>query len=101
MVIADEKATDTYYSGIQVSLLPEMCSTDITMDMIAAGQNHLLLPGCRAFEETEESDRNLTSCRAAERKDVLPEGADRSDHAVDREEGDEQGPFPWRWKPGG
>ena len=60
IVIADSAAEDTYYSGNQVWILPEMCSTDLTIDLIAAGANHLLLPGARAFAEPEESDRNLT-----------------------------------------
>ena len=61
IVIADRNAADTYYNGNQLWLLPEMCSTDLTMDLVASGADHLLLPGARAFEETDEGDRNLTS----------------------------------------
>ena len=60
IVIADAANADTYYNGNQVWLLPEMCSTDLTLSLITAGANHLLLPGARAFAEPEESDRNLT-----------------------------------------
>jgi len=60
-VIADPQDSGTYYNGNQVWLLPEMCPTDLTLDLIATGHNHLLLPGARAFEEPEEGDRNLTT----------------------------------------
>ena len=94
VVIADEKATDTYYSGMPTYLIPEVVSTDITMDMIAAGQNHLLLPGCRAFEETEESDRNLTVLpvlRSGETSYLKVLAGETT--SIDRAEGDAQGPF--------
>lgn len=61
IVIADAGDGDSYYNGNRVWLLPEMCSTDLTMDLIASGYNHLLLTGSRAFEEPEEGDRNLTT----------------------------------------
>ena len=61
IVIADAADEDSYYNGNPVWLLPEMCSTDLTIDLIASGYNHLLLPGSRAFEEPEEGDRNLTA----------------------------------------
>ncbi|MBR2854791.1 MAG: Gldg family protein [Clostridia bacterium] len=61
IVIADPQDSGTYYNGNQVWLLPEMCPTDLTLDLIATGHNHLLLPGARAFEEPEEGDRNLTT----------------------------------------
>ena len=60
IVVADAADRDSYYNGNQVWLLPEMCSTDLTIDLIAGGANHMLLPGARAFAEPEESDRNLT-----------------------------------------
>ena len=60
IVIADPADGNSYYNGNQVWLLPEMYTTDITMDLILSGTNHLLLPGARAFEEPGEGDRNLT-----------------------------------------
>ena len=61
VVIADTADEGTYYDQEHPYwLLPEMCSTDLTLSLITAGANHLLLPGARAFEEPEESDRNLT-----------------------------------------
>ena len=61
IVIADEKESESYYNGNPVWLLPEMCSTDLTLSLITAGANHLLLPGSRAFAEPEEGDRSLTA----------------------------------------
>ena len=61
IVMADRAATDTYYSGNRMYLIPEMCSTDLTLDLLGSGADRLLLPGCRGFEETEESDRNLAA----------------------------------------
>ena len=61
IVIADLQDSGSYYNGNQVWLLSEMCPTDLTLDLIAVGKNHLLLPGARAFEEAEDGDRNLTA----------------------------------------
>ena len=61
IVIADPQDSGSYYNGNQVWLLPEMCPTDLTLDLIATGKNHLLLAGARAFEEAEDGDRNLTA----------------------------------------
>ena len=95
IVIANQKAEDTYYNGNQVWLLPEMCSTDLTVDLIASGANHLLLPGSRAFAEPEESDRNLTAAvvlrsGATSYRKVLTAQTTSIDKAAE----DEEGAFP-------
>ena len=59
IVMADRDDPATYYNGNRMYLIPKMCSTDITVDLIASGADSLLLPGCRAFVEPEETDRNL------------------------------------------
>ena len=95
IVIADAADTDTYYNGNPVWLLPEMCSTDVTIDLIATGTNHLLLPGARAFAEPEESDRNLTEAvvlRSGEtsyRKELTAATTD-----IGKADGDEENAFP-------
>lgn len=62
IVIADTTDEGTFYDKDHPYwLLPEMCSTDLTLSLMTAGANHLLLPGARAFTEPEESDRNLTT----------------------------------------
>jgi hypothetical protein len=61
IVLADRDAAGTYYNGNRMFLIPEVCSTDITIDLISSGADKLLLPGCRSFEEPEETDRNLTA----------------------------------------
>ena len=59
IVLADRAASGTYYNGNRMYLIPEMCSTDLTFDLMGSGANRLLLPGCRAFEEPDQTDRNL------------------------------------------
>ena len=95
IVIADAAEADTYYNGNPVWLLPEMCSTDVTIDLIATGTNHLLLPGARAFAEPEESDRNLTeavvlrSGATSYRKELTATTTD-----IGKADGDEENAFP-------
>ena len=72
-----------------------MCSTDLTVDLIASGANHLLLPGSRAFSEPEESDRNLTAAvvlrsGATSYRKVLTAQTTSIDKAAE----DEEGAFP-------
>lgn len=95
IVAADPADPDSYYNGNQVWLLPEMCATDLTQDLIASGANHLLLPGSRAFEEPEEGDRNLTCAavlRSGESSWLKVLKADTV--SLDRAEDDPQGAFP-------
>ncbi len=95
IVLADPEREDTYYSGNRVWLLPEMQPTDLTLDLIASGATHLLLPGAKAFEEPEQADRNLTvspvlrSGETSYRK-VLTEDS----VSIERGEEDPQGAFP-------
>ena len=96
VIIADENDSETYYDKEHPYwLLPEMCSTDITLSLITAGANHMLLPGARAFEEPEESDRNLTAAvvlrsgRTSYRK-VLTEQTT----GIEKEDEDEEASFP-------
>ena len=95
IVIADAADEDTYYSGNQDWLLPEMCSTDVTLSLITAGANHLLLPGARAFGEPEEGDRSLTvatvlrSGKTSYRKVLTAQTT-----SIDKAAEDEEGAFP-------
>ena len=95
ITVADPAKTETYYNGMSIYLIPEMLSTDITLDLIASGADTLLMPGTRAFEAAEETDRNLT---------VMPvlqsgEGSwlknlNTTSLSLDKAEGDPEGPFP-------
>jgi len=95
IVIADTADGSTYYNGNQVWLLPEMCSTDLTISLITAGANHLLLPGARAFEEAEEGDRSLTAAvvlrsgATSYRKELTDDSV-----TIEKTADDEQGAFP-------
>ena len=55
---ASQVDRNSYYES-QNYLVPEMCSTDITMDLVGTDRDCLILPGTRAFAEPEEGDRNL------------------------------------------
>ena len=59
MIYADRLDQKSYYESNQTYLLPEVCSTDITMDMVGLGRDFLIIPETRAFAEPEEGDRNL------------------------------------------
>jgi len=59
IVKADPLDKNSYYESNQTFLLPEMCSTDITMDLVGQGRDFLIVPETRAFAEPEEGDRNL------------------------------------------
>ena len=94
LVLADKAAAGTYYNGNRMYLIPEMCSTDLTMDLIGSGADTLLLPGSRAFESPEETDRNLTAAvmlksgETSYLKQLTGEST-----TLDREAGDADGPF--------
>ena len=94
IVVADVSKLETYYDEYPITLRPEMCSCDLTIDLIASGANDLLLPGCRAFEEPEESDRNLTTVTVLR----SGEGSYLKDpteavNGLQKAEGDREGPF--------
>ena len=59
IVVAEAEDSSHYYNNIRIDLIPEMLSTDVTMDLVASGANTVLMPGSRAFETPGETDRNL------------------------------------------
>ena len=92
VVLADRGDGNTYYGGNPMYLIPEMCSTDLTADLIASGADTLLMPGCRAFEEPEEADRNLIAAvmlKSGETSYLKQLTAE----TLDREDGDPAGSF--------
>ena len=94
VVLADRAAAGTYYNGNRMYLIPEMCSTDLTMDLIGSGEDTLLLPGSRAFADPGETDRNLQAAvllRSGETSYLKQLTAEST--SLDRAEGDEGGPF--------
>ena len=95
IIVADAAQESTYYDGNLVWLLPEMCSTDVTIDLITAGANHLLLLGARGFEEPEEGDRNLTVAPVLRSRETsYRKVLGTQTVSLERTEEDEQGPFP-------
>ena len=94
IVLADRNAPETYYNGNRIYLIPEMCSTDLTMDLIGSGADRLLLPGCRAFETPEESDRNLmVSPVLRSGEGSYLKATDAMSVELEKKEGDPSGPF--------
>ena len=59
IVTADPDQENTYYSTNTSWLLPEMLSTDITIDLVAYGMTDILMPGAAAFATPEDTDRYL------------------------------------------
>ncbi len=94
IVVADREEPDSYYNNIRVNLIPEMLSTDVTMDLIASGADTILLTGSRAFETPTEMDRNLIvspvlqSGEGSYLKKLTPET-----NSIEKAEDDESGPF--------
>ncbi len=94
IVVAGREETGSYYNNIRIDLIPEMKSTDVTMDLIASGADTVLLPGSRAFETPGEGDRNLTVFSVLESgKDSYLKKLDAGMTSVEKEDGDEAGPF--------
>ena len=94
IVVADREDTASYYNNIRIDLIPEMKSTDVTMDLIASGAVTVLMPGSRAFETPGETDRNLMTfpvLESGEKSYLKALSADMT--SVEKEEGDETGPF--------
>ena len=59
IVTADPDQENTYYSTNTSWLLPEMLSTDITIDLVAYGMTDILMPDAAAFVTPEDTDRYL------------------------------------------
>ena len=94
IVLADRAAQETYYNGNRMYLIPEMCSTDLTLDLLGSGANRLLLPGCRGFEEPEETDRNLmTAALLRSGKSSYLKQVSGGSTSLEKSEGDADGPF--------
>ena len=94
IVVADREDTDSYYNNVRIDLLPELRPTDMTGDLIASGADTLLMPGARAFETPEDTDRNLIVSeviRSSEASYLKQVSAQMT--TMDRADGDEAGPF--------
>ena len=94
IVIADREDVNSYYNNLRIDLIPEMKSTDVTMDLVASGADTVLLPGCRAFETPGETDRNLNVFTVLESgKSAYLKRLSADMTSVEKEEDDETGPF--------
>ena len=94
IVLADRAAQETYYNGNRMYLIPEMCSTDLTLDLLGSGADRLLLPGCRGFEEPEETDRNLIAAALLRSGNTsYLKQVTGGSTSLEKGEGDADGPF--------
>ena len=87
IVLADRDDTATYYNGNHMYLLPEMCSTDITVDLLASGADSLLLPGCRVPPSCAAAKPPIASRSPAKAPPLKRPNPTRKD------------PSPWRCRP--
>ena len=94
IVVADAADGNSYYNHIRIDLIPEMLSTDVTMDMVASGADTVLLPGCRAFEKPGETDRNLMAFPVLQSgKTSYLKELSAGMTSLEKEDGDPDGPF--------
>lgn len=59
LVIAKESAAGSYYADSPVYLMPYMQETDVTRNLVAAGQDILLLGGARAFYQASAAGNGV------------------------------------------
>lgn len=94
IVTADSGDPGSFYNNMRIYLIPEMCATDITLELLNAGQNTLLLPGTRGFVPAEEGDRNLVVYDVLESEETsYLKVMTAETRSMEKEEGDETGPF--------
>ncbi len=94
VVIADKNDPDSYYESNRTILLPEMCATDLTLDLLLNGTDTLLMSTARAFETPGQTDGALT----VEPLLLSSEGAHlrpltSTAKSLDKQPGDLDGPF--------
>ena len=94
IVVASKAEPDTYYDDVRIDLLPQMLPADLTMSLVTAGADTLLLAGCRAFGTPEQADRSLDTAvllQSGEKSYLrdLSGGSLSMEQAAD----DETGPF--------
>lgn len=94
IVVASRDEPGTYYNNIRIDLIPEMCSTDITLDLLASNTDTLLLAGAGAFVTPEDGDRNLivSEVLRSGQKAYL-KAMDANSTSMEKTETDETGPF--------
>ena len=94
IVVAGREEPGTYYNNARIDLIPRMLSTSVTMDLLASGADTVLMPGCRAFETPEGTDRYLMVFPVLESGETSYLKKVNSEMtSVEKEEGEEEGPF--------
>ena len=94
IVVASPEEKNTYYDNVRIDLIPAMQSTDVTMSLVEAGADTLLLAGSRAFALPEGGDRNLITQTVLQSGDkAYLRDLNSGNLSLDQSEEDEVGPF--------
>ena len=93
LVIAKESAVGSYYSDSPVYLMPYMQETDMTRNLVAAGQDILLLGGARAFYQTQDAATGIQITPLLLTGDAYIRNYMDGISLSDQQAGDEEGVF--------
>ena len=94
IVVASKDEPNTFYNNIRIDVLPEMCPTDITADLLQTGQDRTLMTGARAFAMPGETDRNLITSPVLKSSDrAYIKDVTSASTTMEKADGDETGPF--------
>ena len=93
VVVASEKDPTGYYNDSQVSLLPYMQATPETQELLANGQEILLMPGARAIAISGDRDDDIYTESLLKSAEGWIRHYEDGIETLDRQEGDEEGSF--------
>ena len=94
IVVASPEQGNTYYNNVRIDLIPDMLSTDVTISLVDAGADTLLLAGSRAFALPAEGDRSLITQTVLQSGDkAYLRDLNSGNLSLDQSREDEVGPF--------
>ena len=93
LVIAKESAVGSYYADSPVYLMPYMQETDITYQLVASGQDILLMGGARAFYQPTEAGDGIQVTPLLLTGDAYIRNYMDGVSLSDQQENDEEGVF--------
>ncbi|MBE5771239.1 MAG: hypothetical protein E7336_07715 [Clostridiales bacterium] len=93
LVIAKESAIGSYYADSPVYLMPYMQETDVTYNLVASGQDILLLGGARAFYQPDDMGQGVQVTPVLLTGEAYIRNYLDGVSLSDQQEGDEEGVF--------
>ena len=94
IVVASPEERDTYYDNVRIDLIPRMQSTEVTLSLLDAGADTLLLAGSKAFALPQEGDRNLITQTVLQSGDkAYLRDLNSGNLSLDQSAEDAEGPF--------